>query len=350
MTRNSLIILGMLLLAGCETVPYYTQAVHGQFSILTHRRSIEKVVEDPRTEETLRSQLESVLEIREFAQTRLQLPVEDNFSTYVDLEQPFVVWNVFAAPEFSLNARQWCYPIAGCVTYRGYFSDSQARRYAQGLKEEGLDVYVGGVAAYSTLGWFSDPVLNTIVSREEHRLASLLFHELAHQLVYVPGDTEFNESFATAVELEGLRRWLEASGDASEAAEIVQQATQEKVWRQEFVGLVQATIAELDTLYKSDQPDNLKREDKSRLIEELRVRYQEARAGWNGYDAYDNWFSTTINNAKLRTVSTYFNLVPAFDALLEDVEFDLPEFYAQVELLGRLPRKERRAALAALTP
>ncbi len=344
------VLLCVLFLSACETVAYYSQAVHGQFTILTKRRAIEDVVADPATEDQLRIQLESVLAIREFAESEMQLPVDNNFSTYVDLEKPFVVWNVFAAPEFSLDARQWCYPIAGCVTYRGYFSEAGAREYARELEAEGFDTYVGGVAAYSTLGWFADPVLNTIVNREEHRLASLVFHELAHQVVYVPGDTEFNESFATAVELEGLKRWLEASGQGVDADMIVAQAASEKTYREEFVQLVQQFITQLEQVYASNASDAAKREEKARIINALRERYDEQKAAWGGYDAYDNWFASEINNAKLRTVSTYFNRVPAFDALLAEVDYNLPVFYSRVEELSRKEAVEREAALANLVP
>lgn len=348
--KKGLLLLLILGLTACESVAYYTQAFHGQFTILTQRRDIEDVVKDPETDNQLRSQLETVLSVRQFAESEMHLPVENNFSTYVDLEQPFVVWNVFAAPEFSLDAKQWCYPIAGCVTYRGYFTEGRAYDYAREIEAEGFDTYVGGVAAYSTLGWFADPVLNTIVNREEHRLASLIFHELAHQVIYVPGDTEFNESFATAVEMEGLRRWLEINGKAENASAIVAQANLEKSRRLEFVGLVQGVIPQLESLYQSDKTVEDKRREKAVLIQSLREQYQVLKAGWGDYDAYDNWFSSEINNAKLRTVSTYFNRVPAFDALLAEVDFDLPLFYERVEELSRLDTVEREAAIARLAP
>ena len=343
--KQFLVLLVIAALTACESLAYYSQAMHGQFTILTKRRSIKDVVDDPSTENQLRGQLESVLQIRQFAETVMHLPVEKTFSTYVDLEKPFVVWNVFASPEFSLDARQWCYPIAGCVTYRGYFSEAGAREYASELTEDGFDTHLGGVAAYSTLGWFSDPVLNTIVNREEHSLAALIFHELAHQVVYVPGDTEFNESFATAVEIEGLKRWMERGSEKSNSEAIISQAKREKSYREEFVQLVQGYTSQLEDLYISEIPDQDKREQKQRVVEEMRASYLVKKEEWDGYSAYDNWFASEINNAKLRTVSTYFNRVPAFDTLMQEVDYDLPLFYARVKEIARMDDTDRNRAL-----
>lgn len=192
-------------LVACESISYYSQAVNGQLFLLRHRQDIQDLIDDAATPVELGDKLAVVLSIREFAEQSLGLPVQGNFATYVDLQRQFVVWNVFATPEFSMGPVTWCYPIAGCVSYRGYFDESDARTFADKTRQDGFDVYVGGVAAYSTLGWFDDSLLNTVIGREDYQLASLIFHELAHQQVYVKGDTDFNESFATAVEREGLR-------------------------------------------------------------------------------------------------------------------------------------------------
>ncbi len=340
----------LLLLVSCESLSFYSQAIRGQLSILGKRENIQKLIADPATDAALKQQLSSILEIREFAEIELALPVEKNYASYVDLGRPFVVWNVFAAPEFSMTAQDWCYPVAGCVTYRGYFSEENALDYATSLRQKGLDVYVGGVAAYSTLGWFADPVLNTIINRDEHRLASLIFHELAHQRVYIPGDTIFNESFATAVELEGLKRWLEKTGDVAEADLLFTQANLEQRYRREFVSLVQNVIPLLEEVYNSGLPEDVMRAEKTALINKLRQDYRQLRQGWQGYSAYDAWFEGDINNAKLKTVATYFNKVPAFEALLAETDFQLPDFYDRVDALSRLGGEEREQALARLTP
>lgn len=336
-------------MAGCESLVYYGQAINGQLSIISKREKIQSLVNDPAVSPELKQSLESILSIRNFAESSLGLPVDNNYSTYVDLQRPFVVWNVFAAEEFSLHAKNWCYPVAGCVSYRGYFSEDAARKYAASLTEENLDVYIGGIAAYSTLGWFADPVLNTIINREEHRLAALLFHELAHQLVYVPGDTQFNESFASAVEFEGLKRWLVENNNSATVSTVIEQAAREQRYREEFVGLVQTTIATLETLYSSSLTFEEKREQKAKAIDTLRDDYQALKQSWQGYSAYDGWFAGDINNAKLNTVATYFNYVPAFDALLVQSNYQLPDFYTRVKALAKLPFDERQQALVKLT-
>jgi predicted aminopeptidase len=347
--KKTLLLALCLLLFSCESIRFYTQAIGGQLSIFSNRRDIQVMINDPDTEAGLRSRLESILVIRAFAESSLDLPVAKNFSTYVDLERSFVLWNVFAAPEFSMTPVQWCYPVAGCVTYRGYFTEANAHRFAEKLAAEGKDVYVGGVAAYSTLGWFSDPVLNTLINRDEFRLAALIFHELAHQVVYVPGDTQFNESFATAVELEGLQRWLEVGGNVAHAEDVMAMANMEKIRRNEFVALVQRYVPLLEAVYASSMNDAHMREEKHRLIAAMREDYRVLKQDWQGYAVYDGWFATDINNAKISTVSTYFNRVPAFTALLADSGHDLPVFYERAQALAKLPRTARDAALDALS-
>jgi len=344
-----LVVCLSLMLTACESVSFYTQAIRGQIAIFSKREDIADLVADPATDPVLKQQLETILDIRTFAESELSLPVSKNFSTYADIGRPYVVWNVFAAPEFSLSSRQWCYPVAGCVSYRGYFAEEDARAYADDLADEGLDVYVGGVAAYSTLGWFSDPVLNTVIRRDRYRLAALIFHELAHQVVYIPGDTEFNESFATTVELEGLKRWLDATGE-DDAEERVAQASREKQYQQQFVGLVQAYLPRFAALYESGVDEAAMRREKQQLVSDLREEYQGLKADWDGFDAYDNWFATDINNAKLNTVATYFNRVPAFEQILAESGNDLTVFFQRIEALAALSKEERKSYLDGLAP
>lgn len=346
---NKLFILSLcLFLAGCESISYYSQAILGQLSILSKREAIEDLIADDRSSPELKSKLSTILDIRAFAESEMLLPVEDNYDSYVDVDRPFVVWNVFAAAEFSMTPHNWCYPIAGCVSYRGYFAEADAQRYAARLDDDGLDVYVGGVSAYSTLGWFSDPVLSTIINRDDYQLAALLFHELAHQLIYIPGDTEFNESFATAIEREGLRRWLAASNvDAAESHNIVQLAQLNTQRREEFVALVAAVVSELDTIYASDSSEDFKRQAKAEVFTEMQSDYAALKNNWNGYDGYDAWMSRELNNAQLNTVATYFNWVPAFEQILADNEYDLTRFYTEISVLSELDSNERSCILSS---
>jgi len=349
--RSDVVRLGLCLflalpLGACETLSYYSQAIGGQLHILGQRQAIDDLLAAPDTDPVLKARLQEISAIRTFAAEQLQLPVGSQYSTYVDLQRSFVVWNVFATPEFSLVPLSWCYPIAGCASYRGYFSEDAAQEFAVGLQQQGLDIHVGGVAAYSTLGWFSDPVLNTIVNREPHQLASLLFHELAHQLVYVAGDTEFNESFATAVAEEGLQRWLRRSGTTALARETRPEAVRQEQLRQEqFVGLVQDAAGDLETLYASATPANEMRQAKAQRITQLRTSYTALKQEWNGYDGYDGWFSGDLNNARLATVGTYNALVPGFNALLTASGGDLAVFYSQVRSIARLDPQARRQRL-----
>jgi predicted aminopeptidase len=339
----------VLVLGACSALSYYGQAVSGQLYILTHRQKIDAMLEDPSTDPQLRTRLDEVAAIRRFAVDELGLPLATQFSTYVDLGRPFVVWNVFASEEFSVQPRSWCYPVAGCVTYRGYFDETEARAFARQLREdEGLDVYVGGIAAYSTLGWFSDPVLNTVLNRREHQLAALIFHELAHQVAYAKGDTEFNESFATAVEREGQRRWLQARADDATRREVEASIANELRRQEQFVALVQRTVSDLDVIYRSGRSADEMRAAKSARLEQMRADYLMLKQQWDGYTGYDNWFAAGLNNAQLATVATYNALEPAFTALLNEEHGNMPAFYRRAQDLAKRPSLERRAALESL--
>jgi predicted aminopeptidase len=213
--RIVLICLTAATLPGCGVL-YVAQAARGQWQVMHARQPIDKVIASDRTAPQLRDRLTEVRAARDFASRELALPDNGSYRSYADLERPYVVWNVVAAPEFSVNPRRWCFPIAGCVAYRGYFKEEKARQFADSLAKEGFDTYVGGVAAYSTLGKFKDPVLNTMLGYGDDELAAIIFHELSHQLIYVANDSEFNEAFATAVEQAGLERWLKARGRESD--------------------------------------------------------------------------------------------------------------------------------------
>lgn len=352
MKRRRLLLLPLLLcsigLAACDTLGYYRQAVGGQFQLLGQRQKIDVLLQSDSTSPELKARLRSVQDILAFARDELELPADGQYTTYVELDRPFVVWNVFATPEFSLQPLTWCYPIAGCVTYRGWFSETNAVKHARKLEAEGYDVYLGGVAAYSTLGWFSDPVLSTLVQRPEHRLAMLLFHELAHQKFYLPGDTEFNESFATAVEQFGLEQWLVSRAGSEQAALLLAGLAQEQARRAEFLALVQSAATDLDILYQSGADSTALRKGKADRMAALRMEYQSLKATWGGDAAYDAWFAQEINNAQLATVATYNSYVPAFKALFDHCAAQWPCFYAQLQELAKVPATERRARLAAV--
>jgi predicted aminopeptidase len=335
-----------LALAGCANVSYYFQSFTGQLEIWRRERSIEELFRDTATPPALRQKLASALKIRDFASRELGLPENQSYRSYADLGRPFVIWNVFGAPEFSVQPVQWCFPFVGCVTYRGYFSREDADRFAAELLAQGHDVYVGGVPAYSTLGWFPDPVLNTFIHYPEAELARLVFHELAHQLVYIKDDTAFNESFAVAVEREGTRRWLEKNGDARarEHFEVVHRA------RTDFMTLVQKYRARLNALYLLGQPPEDMRAAKRAILDEMDAEYRTLKTGWGGYAGYDRWFARKPNNAHIASVSAYTQFVPAFETLLAQSGGNLTEFYRRVRELAAKPAPQRAEAMAGLMP
>ncbi len=334
----------VLLLSGCAGIEYIAQSVSGQWELLAKSEPIPRLLENPATPGDLKRKLALSLEIREFASRELALPYNDSYRYYADLKRPYVVWNVVAAPELSLEPREWCFPVVGCVRYRGYFSEAAARDFAAELRAEGYDVYVGGVAAYSTLGWFDDPLLNTVINRSDAGIAALIFHELAHQQLYIPGDSAFNESFATAVEEEGVRRWLESRGDSGE----IRNYRHAKQRHLEFLELVGKARQRLAQLYAAPLSADEKRAGKARVFEELRAEYQVLKERWGGYAGYDAWFAQDLNNAKLAAVATYHQYVPAFRALLQELGGDLPAFYRAAREIGDLPVRQRAERLQAL--
>ncbi len=337
-----LICLFMLVtLSGCETLHYYGQAVSGQMKILTGRKSIDRLLSAPETPRTLKTRLRLVLEIREFAKEALHLPIGNHYLSYIDLKRPYAVWNVFAAPEFSLEPKTWYYPVIGRTAYRGYFSEQMAIRYADGLKKNHFDVYVAGIAAYSTLGWFDDPVLNTVIHRSDTELAALIFHELAHQVLYVENDTAFNESFATAVEQEGLRRWMHTTHNQP----VYQDYLLQRRKREQFIQLITRFRSRLQALYcQTLMPDD-KRPLKKDIFNQLRLEYAQMKQTRQGYTGYDYWFKEPLNNAKLISVSTYYDYLPAFIKILEQSDGDLEQFYGRCKKLAELSKSERNRRL-----
>jgi len=332
-------------LAGCSTVSYYQQAISGHLSLSSQHQPIKKIIADPNTPAQLREQLEKITTLRQFADQLLQLPVKNNYISYVDLKRPFVVWNVIASPELSLQAKSWCYPIVGCASYRGYYSQQRAQKYAAKLNSKGMDVYVAGISAYSTLGWFKDPVLNTFIYRADAQLANLIFHELAHQIIYIKDDTQFNESFATVVAHEGVKRWLLSQDNPTAYQAFVED--QQK--QQQFVGLVLSCRQKLEVLYASDLSDEKKRIKKAHIINDLRASHQQLKNQWGGQSDYDEWFAKDLNNAQLNTVATYFDLVPTLQALLAENQHDLDAFYLACRKLKEMPLEQRNRQLGFIS-
>jgi predicted aminopeptidase len=309
-----------------------------------HRsRPIRQVIDDAHTPAAVRERLAVVVRVRDFASTELALPDNGSYRKYADLERPFVLWNVFATRELSIVPQEWCFPFAGCVGYRGYFTRAGADTFAERLRLQGLDVFVAGIPAYSTLGWFDDPVLNTVVRYPDTEIARLIFHELAHQVAYVKGDTVFNESFAVAVEQEGIRRWLEDAGDPAQRAAYDAHEQRQAA----FVELVMRYRARLGKLYESPLSDQEKRREKSDTFAAMKAEYRSLRTSWGGYAGYDRFFAEGLNNAHLVPVATYSELVPGFRRLLAENDGDLRRFYAAVKEIGKLPKGERRTRLKA---
>lgn len=340
---KNLLPLLAILLAGCD-LPFYWQAARGQLDLLQRRQPIADLIADPATPDALRQQLDYILQARRFARDTLHLDTGDNYTTYADLERPYVVWNVFATPALSLQNERWCFPIAGCVPYRGYFAEADAQAFAEKLARQGLDTYVGGIAAYSTLGWFEDAVLNTFIQRDPLSLAGLLFHELAHRTVYLPDDATFNESFATAVENIGIELWIEKAG-----LQHLQPTHREAEKRQQqFLALVLKNREDRAALFNSHLSDAEKQAGKAALAHQLRQDYAGLKASWNGFAGYDRWFAGPLNNAQLSTVATYHQLEPGFRALFEQSGRDFPTFYRRCRTLTETSSTERHQLLNRL--
>jgi predicted aminopeptidase len=340
------VVAGAVMLAACaafQTVDYYWQGAAGQWDLIYRSQPIPDVI--GKSDTALAERLQRIREIRAFASRELGLPDNGSYTRYTDVGRPFVTWNVFATPELSMTPRQWCFPIAGCVNYRGYFRENEARGEQQRLKSAGDDVYVGGVPAYSTLGWFDDPVLSSFVRWPETEVARLIFHELAHQLLYVKSDSMFNESFATAVEEAGLARWLDGRRDPQLAG----QAARADRLRAKFRELVRATRSKLDALYAAPLSDDDKRRGKAETIAAMKAAYETEKAGEPGLSGYDRWFAQQPNNAALAAIGIYTDRVPAFRELLHESGDDLPRFYERVRRLSTLDKAGRDAALDALS-
>jgi predicted aminopeptidase len=332
------------LLASCSTLGYYTQAAQGQLELLSDSRPIDDWIADPGTSTKLRHRLETARQIRRFAVSEMALPDNDSYKNYTALKRQYVLWNVVATPELSLHPLEWCFPVAGCVDYRGYYNKAAAMDYAKQLRADGNDVEVGGVAAYSTLGWFSDPLISTFINYPDGELARMIFHELAHQVVYAPGDSQFNESFASTVEEVGVERWMERFGNQQMRDAYARYQSRKK----DFLALLMKYRKALEQNYALvDRSDAEKRVVKARLFQELKDEYQVLKGNWGGYSGYDRFFEQPLSNAHLASIATYEDFVPAFRALLKK-EGNFPRFYKEVKRLAELDRSDRHRVLKAI--
>lgn len=337
------ITIPILLLAGCADLGYYWHNARGHLAVMNQRVEIETLLADEALDAELRTRLERVNAIRQFASERLALPDNDSYRSYVELDRPWVVRNLFAAPEFSTRLHQWCYPVIGCASYRGYFDDERLAAYATALEAEGFETYIGPVAAYSTLGWFDDPVLSSFVAWPEYRLAGLLFHELTHQRIYIDDDTAFNESLASAVQQAGTELWLDAYADTDEIARY-------RSWlayRAEVIALIGATRARLDELYASPLDEGTMRERKQALLADAQGSHAVLAQQHGIRGGFSRFFADGLNNAKLGSVAAYHSRVTAFRHILDALRLDFAAFFVQVEAIAELDVPARDACLDA---
>lgn len=332
-------LLLVICLSACSSPAYYLQAMSGQKKLMQSRQNIQSVLDDPATSDELAGQLETAEQIKVFAQSELGLPVEDSYSSYVEVEGEALVWNVIATREFSLEPKKWCFPVAGCVPYRGYFERQKAQDSADRLSRKGMDVIVSPAAAYSSLGWFKDPLLSTMLSGSDIRLAAYLFHELAHQRLYVKNDGLFNEGYASYVEEAGVRTWLEFRNQPDQ----LQNWLKLQQVNKDFSSLVGKTRFQLAGLYLSEQPEDIMRKKKAEIFSVFESDYQVlSDEKWQGTRYYSSWFQKPLNNARLALYNTYEGSHCAFQHLWNQGGGNWQKFHQLAEQKSRLPKEERK--------
>ncbi len=327
-----LLIIGLI--SGCSTISYYKQSISGHLEIMSKRQSVDEYLLKTDISEALRKQLVLSQQVRNFATTELDLPDNDSYREYVDLKRDQVVWVVSATEPFETKPIQHCFLIVGCLSYRGFYQREDAQQFADQLIAEGKDVMVGRSRAYSTLGWFDDPLLNTMVNGNESSMIEVIFHELAHQKIYHKGETEFNESFATAVAQEGVRRWYRQQRQDDNYQAYLKQKTRQN----EFNHLMATTRQKLEQLYRSKIAAQEMVLEKQRLFSELQTHYQQLKQTWGGYSGYDEWMGQKLNNAHLAMIATYHRRVPEFLAMIDSVRGNMSHFYQMVEIEDKRKR------------
>ena len=332
------LLISMSLMAACQSLGYYAQSARGQFQVFNQSKPIATWLVKKNTDHKLKQKLQLIQQIRDFASDELKLPRNKSYTQYADIDRNYVVWNIFAAPKLSLKPYRWCYPIVGCQAYRGYFSRQPALNYADGLKTRGFDVSVGGVRAYSTLGWFNDPVLNTFINYPKNDLAGLIFHELSHQVAYIKGDTIFNESFATLIENRGVEKWLLKNASQEDVLSYREKQTFENT----VIALILRHKQALQYVYQSHLADATKLSQKILIFAALKSEYQHLKENNNiEKSAWDSWFARDLNNANLIAIGSYYDYVDEFDKLFESMGGDFALFLRKIEQLARLSALER---------
>ena len=335
----------ILLLTSCSKISYYQQSIVGHLKVLSDKQPIYKLIQSQNISKEDKNTFKLLLKIKQFSVSQLALPKNDSYLDYADIKRKYILWNVIAAPKFNINLKKWCFYFAGCVSYRGYFNQQEAMTYSEQLTKQGYDTRVYGVNAYSTLGWFNDPFLSTMIRWKEERIAGVIFHELAHQLIYVKNDSTFNESFAMTVQQEGVKRWLKAQNKSQEYENMIIKHQQ----RQQLNNLVSQTREELNQLYKSKVSNNEKQQGKQQMIENLIKQYQQLKETWVFKNQYNFLFSMPINNAWLGSFTTYWAYIPAFQKLLQQNNNDLVLFYQEAKKIAEMLPPERQKKLNELS-
>jgi predicted aminopeptidase len=335
-------LLIILLLSACSDLGYYWHTTNGHMALMNKRVDIEVMLEDPGLESKLRQRLLLVEQIRVFSVETLSLPASGSYSKYVQLDRPYALQNLFAAPEFSTDLHRWCYPIAGCAVYRGYYDEKLLAEYRQQLEAQNFDTHISNVPAYSTLGWFDDPVLSSFIYWPDYRLAGLLFHELTHQRIFVENDTRFNESLAVAVQQAGTALWLRSSHRNAQQDEFQRWVE----YQREVIELIRETRETLAELYRSEASATIKRNQKLVIFADARQSYSALASRLNYPGGYENWFAGDLNNAKLGSVAAYYEQTPAFLAILKAHNTDFAAFFDTVEVISQMDKNERDACLA----
>ena len=344
MIRIALLLVFVFCLQSCTSLAYYWEKIEGHSEILNKQRPIQDVIDDPKTTQEIKQRLINAREARKFASEVLKLPENDSYRNYVDIGRDYVVWTVVATPPYSIKPKEWCFIIVGCLSYRGYFSKQSAEDFAAELRKRNMDVYVAGTKAYSTLGWFDDPLLNTMLYKSEAYRIGIIFHELAHQQMYADSDTAFNEAFATTVELQGIKHWFTLADKQQLYADYVAAKNRDK----DFKNLLKQAQENLKSIYALEQSDNVLESKKMQVFKKLKNQYQKFKQRWSDYNGYDKWMSQPLNNAHLALVATYNNWVPALSQLFEQSNHDYKIFYKKIEQLKDLDKQQREVKLNKL--
>ena len=337
MFKIFIILIVSIFLQSCSSLGYYWEKIQGHAEIVNNQVPVQDVIDNPETSSIVRERLINVQAARDFATKVLQLPDNESYRNYVDIGRENAVWTVVATQPYSIKPKEWCFFIVGCLSYRGYFSKQKADEFAEELKKQNMDVYVSGTKAYSTLGWFNDPLLSSMLYKSEAYRVGIIFHELAHQKIYVEDDTASNEAFASTVELEGVKTWF----NQAEKKHMYKDYLISRQRDEDFKNLLKQTRRQLNTLYNNESKKVDVEKQKVKVFELLQVAYKEFKHRWDNYSGYDKWMSNKLNNAHLALISTYNDRIPAFQALFKKANYDYKSFYEKVEQLMSIEKNKR---------